>query len=176
MDSIRHLPGLLTILAGLGVGLLALGTRVPAAPLVGALLGAALVRLIPDLPTIHWPAGTRTMLEIAVGTVIGSGLTAATLHEMRHLWRPALLITLALLVAGIVVGWWSSRLLGIKLTVGLLGAAPGGLTGMSLAGEELGVGATVVALHTVRLVTVLVVMPLLVRLLTMGQGGSSGGP
>ena len=176
MDSIRHLPGLLTVSAGLGLGLLALGTRIPAAPLVGALLGAALVSLIPNHPTIHWPTGTRTMLEIGIGTVIGSGLTAATLHEMRHLWRPALLITLALLAAGVVVGWWSSRLLGIKLTVGLLGAAPGGLTGMSLAGEELGVGATVAALHTVRLLTVLVVMPLLVRLLTTGQGGSPGGP
>ncbi len=177
MDSLKHLPGVLTILAGLGLGLLALGTRIPAAPLVGALVGAALVRLIPDHPAIHWPTGTRTMLEIAVGTVIGSGLTATTLHEMRHLWRPALLITLALLAAGILVGWWSSRLLGIKLTVGLLGAAPGGLTGMSLAGEELGAGATVAVLHTVRLVAVLVVMPLLVRLLTMGQGGSAdGGP
>ena len=176
MDSIKHLPGLLTIVAGLGLGLLALGTRIPAAPLVGALLGAALVGFLPNHPTIHWPTGTRTVLEIAVGTVIGSGLTATALQEMRHLWRPALLISLALLVAGIVVGWWSSRLLGIKLTVGLLGAAPGGLTGMSLAGEELGFGATVAALHTVRLVTVLVVMPLLVRLLTMAQGGSSGGP
>ena len=176
MDSIKHLPGLLTILAGLGLGLLALGTRIPAAPLVGALLGASLVSLIPNHPAIQWPTGTRTMLEIAVGIVIGSGLTATTLQEIRYLWRPALLITLVLLVTGIVVGWWSSRMLGIKLTVGLLGAAPGGLTGMSLAGEELGAGATVVALHTVRLVTVLVVMPLLVRLLTMGQGGPSGGP
>lgn len=176
MDSVKHLSGLLTISAGLGLGLLALGTRIPAAPLVGALLGAALVGLIPNHPTVHWPAGTRTALEIAVGIMIGSGLTAATLQEMRHLWRPALLITLVLLVAGVLVGWWSSRLLGINLTVGLLGAAPGGLTGMSLAGEELGVGATVAALHTVRLVTVLVVMPVLVRLLTMGQGDSPGGP
>ncbi|MXY62879.1 MAG: AbrB family transcriptional regulator [Synechococcus sp. SB0665_bin_28] len=176
MDSVKLLPGLVTVLAGSGLGLLALGTRIPAAPLVGALLGAALVSLIPDLPAIHWPTGTRTTLEIAVGIVIGSGLTATTLQEMRHLWRPALFITLALLAAGIVVGACSSRLLGIKLTVGLLGAAPGGLTGMSLAGEELGAGATVAALHTVRLVTVLVVMPLLVRLLTMGQGGSPDGP
>ena len=176
MDSLKHLPAILTILSGSGLGLLALGTRIPAAPLVGALLGAALVRMIPSLPAIHWPTGTRTMLEIAVGIMIGSGLTATTLQEMRHLWRPALLITMALLAAGILIGWWSSRLLGIKLTVGLLGAAPGGLTGMSLAGEELGVGATVAALHTVRLVAVLVVMPLLVRLLTMNQGGSPGGP
>jgi len=176
MDSVKHLPGLVTVLAGSGLGLLALGTRIPAAPLVGALVGAALVSLIPNLPAIHWPTGTRTVLEIAVGIVIGSGLTATTLQEMRHLWRPALFITLALLAAGILVGACSSRLLGIKLTAGLLGAAPGGLTGMSLAGEELGVGATVAALHAVRLVAVLVVMPLLVRLLAMGQGGSPGGP
>ena len=175
MDTVKHLPGVLTVLAGLGLGLLALGTRIPAAPLVGALLGASLVSLIPHLPTVHWPTGTRTMLEIAVGIVIGSGLTATTLQEMRNLWRPALLITLALLAAGIVVGWWSSRLLGINLVVGILGAAPGGLTGMTLAGEELGVGATVATLHTVRLVTVLVVMPLLVRLLTMGQGAPPPG-
>ena len=176
MDSVKHLPALLTVCSGLGLGLLALGTRIPAAPLVGALLGATLVSLIPNLPTVHWPTGTRTLLEIAVGIVMGSGLTATTLQEMRHLWRPALLITLALLAAGILIGWWSSRLLGIKLTVGLLGAAPGGLTGMSLAGEELGVGATVAVLHTVRLVAVLVVIPLLVRLLTVGQGGAPGGP
>ena len=158
------------------MGLLALATRIPAAPLVGALLGAALVHLVPHLPPVHWPVGTRTGLEIAVGTLIGSGLTAATLQEMRHLWRPALLITLALLAAGILIGWWSSRLLGINLAVGLLGATPGGLTGMSLAGEEMGIGAAVAVLHTVRLVAVLVVMPLLVRLLTMGTGGSAGGP
>ncbi len=174
MDTVKHLPGVLTILSGLGLGLLALGTRIPAAPLVGALLGSTLASLIPNLSTIHWPTGTRTILEIAVGIVIGSGLTATTLQEMRHLWRPALLITVALLAAGIVIGWWSSRLLGIKLTEGLLGAAPGGLTGMSLTGEELGVGATVAVLHTVRLVAVLVVMPLLVRLLTMGQAGPPG--
>ncbi|WP_051506227.1 AbrB family transcriptional regulator [Candidatus Synechococcus spongiarum] len=126
MDNVKHLPGLVTVLAGSGLGLLALGTRIPAAPLVGALLGAALASLIPNLPPIHWPTGTRTVLEIAVGIIIGSGLTAATLQEMRHLWRPALFITLALLAAGILVGACSSRLLGIKLTAGLLGAAPGG--------------------------------------------------
>ncbi len=174
MDSVKVLTVLLTILAGLGSGLLALGTRIPAAPLVGALLGAALVSLVPNLSPISWPTGTRTLLEIAIGTLIGSGLTATTLRQMGSLWRPALFITLSLLAAGVVVGWCSSRLLGINLTVGLLAAAPGGLTGMSLAGEELGVGAVVVVLHTVRLIAVLVVMPLVVRLFTVGHGSPSG--
>ncbi|MEC9028346.1 MAG: AbrB family transcriptional regulator, partial [Cyanobacteriota bacterium] len=49
--------------------------------------------------------------------------------------------------------------------VSLLGAAPGGISGMSLVGAEFGVGAAVATLHAVRLITVLLVLPLLVKLL-----------
>ena len=71
-------------------------------------------------------------------------------------------------LTGIVVGLWSSRLLGIDPVVALLGAAPGGI-GMSLVGAEFGVGAAVAALHAVRLITVLLVLPLVVGLINPGQ-------
>ena len=115
-----------------------------------------------------WPSGTRTLLEIAIGTVIGTGLTAGALGELRLLWRPALLITITLVLTGLVVGLWCSRLLGIDPVVALLGAAPGGISGMSLVGAEFGVGAAVAALHAVRLITVLVVLALMVRLVVPG--------
>jgi len=119
----------------------------------------------------QWPSGTRTFLEIGIGTVIGTGLTTAALGELRALWRPALLITLSLVLAGVVVGLWCSRLLGIDPVVSLLGAAPGGISGMSLVGSELGVGAAVAALHAVRLITVLIVLPVVVRLVVaLSQG------
>ena len=77
---------------------------------------------------------------------------------------------MALVLTGLVVGLWSSRLLGINPVIAVLGAAPGGISGMSLVGAEFGVGAAVAALHAVRLITVLVVMPLVVKvLLPMGQ-------
>ena len=113
----------------------------------------------------QWPVGTRTALEIGIGTVIGTGLTRASLDQLQTLWRPALLITLALVLTGLVVGLWSSRLLGIDPVVALLGAAPGGISGMSLVGAEFGVGAAVAALHAVRLITVLLVLPLVAKLL-----------
>ena len=69
------------------------------------------------------------------------------------------------MLTGIVIGLWSSRLLGIDPLVALLGAAPGGISGMSLVGAEYGVGAAVAALHAVRLITVLLVLPVVVRLL-----------
>jgi len=155
-------------LAGAGGGMLALRTGIPAAPLAGALLGAGLVSMSGRLEAAQWPGGTRTLLEIAIGTVIGTGLTAGALVELRQLWRPALLITITLVLTGLVVGLWCSRLLGIDPVVALLGAAPGGISGMSLVGAEFGVGAAVAALHAVRLITVLVVLPLVVRLVVPG--------
>jgi membrane AbrB-like protein len=160
----------LYLLAGITGGLLALRTGIPAAPLAGALLGAALVSMSGRLEIAQWPSGTRTLLEIAIGTVIGTGLTSAALVELRTLWRPALLITLTLVLTGVVVGLWCSRLLGIDPIVSLLGAAPGGISGMSLVGAEFGVGAAVAALHAVRLITVLLVLPLVVRLVLPPPG------
>jgi membrane AbrB-like protein len=161
-------------IAGLSGGLMALRTGVPAAPLAGALLGAALVGLSGRLDVAQWPLGTRTLLEIAIGTVIGTGLTSDALIELRQLWRPALLITLTLVLTGLVVGLWCSRLLGIDPVVALLGAAPGGISGMSLVGAEFGVGAAVATLHAVRLITVLVVLPLVVKLVLPTAGSPPG--
>ena len=114
---------LLLALAGLAGGLVALGTGIPAAPLAGALVGAALVSLSGRVDPAQWPPGTRTILEIAIGTVIGTALTPEAVAELRLLWRPALLITLSLVLTGVVVGLWTSRLLGIDPVVSLLGAA-----------------------------------------------------
>ena len=161
---------LIYVLAGIGMGLLALCTGLPAAPLAGALLGAALVSMSGRIETAQWPAGTRTALEIGIGTVIGTGLTRASLEQLQSLWKPAVLITLTLVMTGLVVGLW---LLGVAPLITLLGAAPGGISGMSLVGANYGVGAAVAALHAVRLITVLLVLPLMVKLLTpLGVGNS----
>ena len=157
---------LIYLLAGTTIGLLALLSGIPAAPLAGALLGAGLLSMSGKLDMACWPSGTRTALEIGIGSVSGTGLTRASLTQLQLLWRPAILITLTLVLTGVVIGLWSSRLLGIDPVVALLGAAPGGISGMSLVGAEFGVGAAVAALHAVRLITVLLVLPMTVRLLT----------
>jgi membrane AbrB-like protein len=163
-------PLLMYASAGCAAGLLALRTGIPAAPLAGALLGAGLLSMSGRVETAQWPAGTRTALELAIGTVIGTTLTHNTVLELRLLWRPALLITLTLVLTGVVVGLWCSRLLGIDPVVSLLGAAPGGISGMSLVGAEFGVGAAVAALHAMRLITVLLVLPLVVKWIAPGTG------
>ena len=157
---------LIYILGGTALGALMLFTGIPAAPLLGAILGAGLLSVSGQLEVADWPLGTKTALGIGVGTVIGTGINRETLGELQSLWKPALLITFSLLLTGIIVGVIISRLLGIDPVIALLGAAPGGTIGMTLVGAEFGVGAAVAALHAVRLITVLLLIPAIVNFLS----------
>ena len=155
------------LLAGSSLGFIAIKTGIPAAPLAGALLGASLLSISGKVEVAQWPIGTRTILEIAIGTVIGTSLTTNSLTELKLLWKPAILITFTLVLTGLVIGLWASRLLGVDIITSILGAAPGGISGMSLVGSEYGVGAAVATLHAVRLITVLLLLPLVVKSLNL---------
>ena len=136
-------------------------------PLAGALIGASLLSISGKVNIADWPIGTRTILEIGIGTVIGTSLTKDSLVELQNLWRPAILITFTLVITGLAIGLWTSRLLKIDVITTILGAAPGGISGMSLVGSEYGVGAAVATLHAVRLITVLLILPLVVKCLNL---------
>ena len=156
---------LLYILGGAALGSLMLLTGLPAAPLLGAILGAGFLSISGHLDAATWPLGTKTVLGIGIGTVIGTGINRETLGELQLLWKPALVITFTLLIAGILVGILISKFLGVKTVIAILGSAPGGTIGMSLVGAEYGVGAAVAALHAVRLVTVLLLIPAVINFL-----------
>ena len=153
------------LLAGSIVGILSLKTGIPAAALAGSLIGASILSISGKIEIAEWPPGTRTILEILIGTVIGTTLTKGSLNQLQLLWKPAVLITFTLIATGLVIGLWTSRLLGVDIITTILGAAPGGISGMSLVGSEYGVGAAVATLHAVRLITVLLILPIVVKLL-----------
>jgi membrane AbrB-like protein len=155
------------LIAGGAFGALALKTGIPAAPLAGALIGASILSISGKVEAAAWPNGTRTILEIGIGTVIGTSLTKDALVELQTLWKPAILITFTLIITGLAIGLWTSRLLNVDIITTILGAAPGGISGMSLVGTEYGVGAAVATLHAVRLVTVLLILPLVVKMLNL---------
>ena len=155
------------LLAGAIFGGLALKTGIPAAPLAGALIGASLLSISGKTDFAEWPNGTRTILEIAIGTVIGTSLTKESLVELQSLWKPAILITFTLVLTGLAIGLWTSRILKVDIITTILGAAPGGISGMSLVGSEYGVGPAVATLHAVRLITVLLILPLIVKILNL---------
>ena len=140
-------------------GVLTLKTGIPAAPLAGALIGASILSISGKVDVAEWPIG--------IGTIIGTSLTKDSLVDIQILWKPAILITFTLVITGLAIGLWTSRLLNIDIITTILGAAPGGISGMSLVGSEYGVGAAVATLHAVRLITVLLILPLVVKCLNL---------
>ena len=164
---------LLYILAGAGLGTLMLFTGIPAAALLGSIIGAGILSASGQIDIAVWPLGTRTALGIGIGTVIGTGINQETLSELQNLWKPALIITFSLLLTGFLIAFIISKFLGIDTAVAILGSAPGGTIGMSLVGSEYGVGAVVAALHAFRLITVLLLIPALLNLLNLKGGINS---
>ena len=87
-------------------------------------------------------------------------------------WPPKLmeacyLDDFTLVITGLAIRLWKSRLLKINVITTILGAAPGGIRGMSLVGSEYGVGAAVPTLHAVRMITMLLILPLIVKCLNI---------
>ena len=71
------------LIAGAICGVLTLKTGIPAAPLAGALIGASILLSISGkVDVAEWPIGTRTILEIGIGTVIGTSLTKDSLVDI----------------------------------------------------------------------------------------------
>ncbi len=155
----------LYILAGAGMGTLMIFTKIPAASLLGAIIGAGALSASGQIEIADWPLGTKTALGIGIGTVIGTGINKETLGELQNLWKPAFIITFSLLLTGFLIAFVINKYLGIDAKIALLGSAPGGTIGMSLIGAEFGVGAAVAALHAVRLITVLLLIPALMNFL-----------
>ena len=156
---------LIYIFSGVALGSLMLLSGIPAAPLLGSILAAGCLSGSGQFEPAQWPLGTKTFLGIGVGTVIGTGINRDTLVELQTLWKPAILITITLILTGLFVGFLVVRLFGIDPLIALLGSAPGGTLGMSLVGAELGVGAAVAAIHAFRLITVLLIIPAFVKYL-----------
>ena len=71
------------LIAGGVFGALALKTGIPAAPLAGALIGASILSISGKVNMAEWPIGTRTILEIGIGTVIGTSLTKDALNDLQ---------------------------------------------------------------------------------------------
>ena len=151
------------ILSGAALGSVMLLSGIPAAPLLGSILAAGFLSISGQFEPAQWPMGTKTLLGIGVGTVIGTGINRDTLSELVTLWKPAILITITLILTGLFVGFLVVRLFGIDPLIALLGSAPGGTLGMSLVGAELGVGAAVAAIHAFRLIAVLLITPAFVK-------------
>ena len=154
--------GILTFLTVAGY-LAGVYTRIPAAPfLVPTLLefGLGLAGISPG----RWPMPIFATAYLLMGLQIGGRFQRKTLETMKGLFAPVIGTSLLLLIASIVLAVWLSWGLKLSPLSAYLAATPGGLDSVAaMAGELQADTSIILAIQMVRLLSVLLLGPWLVR-------------
>lgn len=151
---------LLAVVSLIG-GILGYIFRLPVGILTGAMFAVAATSLLrgefPPMPNI-----LRTVAQIGIGIIIGSNITISTLHQFGELWLPVVALTAVLLVCSVLLAVLLHRMTGWDYPTCLLSSSLGGLSQMSIISEEMGADPLKVSiLQTIRLLSILIVLPFL---------------
>lgn len=151
--------------AALAGGFTGYRIHLPVGILTGAMFAVSAMNLAgkeqPPMPGV-----LRTAAQIGIGIIIAANITAETLRQFTTMAGPVILITFAMLAASLSLGFLLHRMTGWNYPTCLLSTSLGGLSQMSIISEEMGADPLKVSiLQTVRLVTILMVFPLLMTFL-----------
>jgi len=123
------------------------------------------------------PPLVRNVLYAAVGFMIGLRITHSSLHRLRGVLAPALLVPAVMIVSGILLGSLLAALapddsrLKLDLQTAALSITPGGFQEMTIAAQQMGALIPVVVVaHMVRIMTVLYTYPKIVHALVRRAG------
>lgn len=170
-NAVDRVRGPAALLAGGGVGAAVLmAAQVPAGALVGACIGSAVVRHRGEPahgPAWVLPLPVRTSGLLLLGCAAGVRLDGQTLATLGRILLPLLAALLALVLVNAAVAVVLVRRYSLDPITAVLACAPGGMSELAITAQERGARVDVVlAVHLVRLVTVVVVvLPLLVMVL-----------
>ena len=137
---------------------------------LGAMVGAALFTLLRGDAAVPVPGYVQDGALIALGAVIGAGITRSVLVDLKALLVPAVLASLAIILSGVVIAL-ALRWFGAGPADDVLATSPGALSAVIAVAVDRGVAPAEVALfHLVRLLMVLGTLPLVVLLLPRTSG------
>ncbi len=153
-----------TVLVAIMGGLVAQRFQLPAAGLLGSLVAVSAMNLVLGTHVPSFPSQSKFLLQICVGILLAASINRDVIASLRDLWRPALACAAIMVSTGIFSGLLISRWLGLEQLTALLGSAPGGISDMSLIAIDMGAqGPVVLVMHLTRLISVIVVVPLVVK-------------
>ncbi|NLB82825.1 MAG: AbrB family transcriptional regulator [Synergistaceae bacterium] len=160
------LPKLFLLLAiALAGGLTGFFLRLPVGLLTGAMFSVATAGLL-GLEMGQVPPVLRTMAQIGIGVVIASSVTLSTLSQFTLLAGPVILLTGIMVLCSVALAVVLHKMTGWDYPTCLLSTSLGGISQMAIIAEEMGADPLKVSiLQTVRLVSILMVLPFLFNLL-----------
>lgn len=149
-----------TLVAALAGAALATLLKLPAAPLLGAMVGVAVVKLTSDL-TFEIPNAGRWVVYCAVGWLLGQTVTKDALVVLKDHAVAVIVCVVLFLLFGLALAWGLWRFTDLDIHTALLATAPGGIAQMGALSAEGNVNAPLVlSVHVLRITSVIVLMSL----------------
>jgi uncharacterized protein len=151
-----------TVIALIGA-LVGVRFRIPAGTMIVPAILAAIAGII-GIPAAPWPVFIMATAYLILGLQIGANFDAAIVDQLRRLGSFILLSNVFLLSVSAVLAVCLMPLLKIDLLSAYLAATPGGLDSVAAMATDLKADAALIlAVHSLRLISVVVVGPYLVK-------------
>ncbi len=159
--------GALLLTAGaavVGAGIATL-LHLPAAPLLGAMVGVAVVNVATTSAFAIAPAG-RWVVYVCMGWLLGMSFNRETLDQLRSSLVPIVVTVVAFLIFGLAAAWLLWRFTSIDSLTALLATAPGGIAQMGAFSASAGANVPIVlTVHVLRITSVIVLMSVGLKLM-----------
>lgn len=157
----------LVIIAGVCGGIAAQRCSVPGGAVVGSMLFSGIMALL--LPNgITLPAQAGTAIQIVLGISLGITFDRSFLSLVSKALPLAIFSTIVLLTVAVGMAYLASRFGLVDFGTALFGFSPGGMSGMAILAQAEGHMTPVVAFfHLVRIFTLFLAVPLLVKLFVL---------
>ncbi|MGZ4160699.1 MAG: AbrB family transcriptional regulator, partial [Neobacillus sp.] len=159
----------LLIIGALSGALVSKRFKMPVPWLVGSMLGAAIVQLLFPLlfgqtDTAFWPHEFIFLAQILIGTSIGSRINKNMFKGLGRIIGVGLVSSLCLVISMLLFSFLIADITHIPLVTCILAFAPGGVAEMATAAIALHADSTfVVAVQSLRLITIITLLPPLFR-------------
>ena len=164
-----------TTLSGVAFAILAVGLgqaigrllHLPSPALLGALIGAIVLALLPVFDDVEVPVWIRGIGYVLIGVQVGLRFTAQSLKAIGRMLPTALLVIAIIVLTCAAFGVLLAELTGVSELDAYLATTPGGLYAVLATSADTGGNVTfVTAVQLIRLLLVLLAAPLLARWLT----------
>lgn len=153
-----------TLIAGTIFGYIGYLSGIPAGTLSFSMIACAMYNIITSKAYV--PVNMRKFIQFLGGTFIGAKVTMEQVTGMKELLPVILIIIIGNILLTFVLAFIMTKYSNLDITTALYSSSPGGLTDMCIIASEMGADASKVAtLHLVRIFSIIVLYPLVIKLL-----------
>ncbi len=157
---------ILTLVIGFCGATIGTALNIPVGALSISMLCVILVNCFTNL--CYLPKAFRSIAQIASGSLIGSGMTLATVKQFPKLFIPIVIVLIFYLIFNVIVSSIITKYTDMDLATAMFGTAPAGASEMVLIASEMNMNinqSQVVLMHIARLISVVSIFPIIIALI-----------